>query len=186
MEASKVPVLHLPSRDCDLSPHGEESSEVSVFRRSRKIHVLILWHLQQSSISSVSTRCFAESINQQSRFRSMTPSPKALSQRYWGCFTGDGDGDRDNHWYCWKLFLFQGHVPFPWQRLVTESARRCQIFPVRFFLAELKSIKGWILSFHVDPAIVLIHLKARNMPSILKMCGGWRAWTEGLTRSPAH
>lgn len=33
-------------------------------------------------------------------------------------------------------------LSLPCQRLATESARHCQIFPMSFYLTELKSLKG--------------------------------------------
>lgn len=106
--------------------------------------------------------------------------PKPLARAVETPAALQGDSDINNNGCCWKLFLSRRHLSFPWQRLATESARSCRIFPEFFFLAELKSLKGSVL-FRLDQAIMFTYLVARNVPLILETHGTWRAWTEQLT-----
>jgi len=86
---------------------------------------------------SVRTGCFTEPIDKDS-CSFLWQSPKALSQRGWGpqalfpLMVMVMSVDIAGRCFCFK------DPPFPCQRLASESATHCQIFPVSFYLTELK------------------------------------------------
>ena len=145
----------------------KEAQKCPIFRRSGKIHILILWHLQQSSVSSgVQDALLNQSINDSDSspwHRLPDPSASTITEPL------HGDSDGDNHWYCQKLFFSEDTFPSADKGLLQALQDIVRFFPCVFILTELKNIRGWMLIFHVDPVIMLTHLNTRNMPSLLKV-----------------
>lgn len=145
----------------------KEAQKCPIFRRSGKIHIRILWHLQQSSVSSgVQDALLNQSINDSDSspwHRLPDPSAGTITE----ALLGDGDGN--NHWYCQKLFFSEDTFPSADKGLLQALQDIVRFFSCVFILTELKNIRGWMLIFHVDPVIMLTHLNTRNMPSLLKV-----------------
>lgn len=152
----------------------KEAQKCPIFRRSGKIHVGILWHLQQSSVSSgVQVALLNQSISDSDsspchHLRTLSASTEALH----------GDVDGNDHWYCQKLFFSEATFPSADKGLLQALQDIIRFFPCIFILTELKNIRGWMLIFHVDPVIMFTHPNTRNMPSLLKKGGESRVWTE--------
>lgn len=162
----------------------KEAQRCLIFRRSGKIHVGILWHLQQSSMSSgIQDTLLNQSINDSDSspwHHLPDPSASTITEAL------HGNGDGNDHWYCWKLFFSEDTFPSADKGLLQALQDTVRFFPCIFILTELKNIRGWMLIFHVDPVIMLTHLNTRNMPSLLKKGGGINSLNRGLTWSPAR
>ena len=166
MEASNIPILNLTCHFVIPLSYlvVAEDRKFQVFWRPWTRYFLILWHFQQPSILPARMRYFAvlvikfyvhDTVSgslQPSAFEDTECSP------WW--------------WWCWwpvvlleAVFVSKTNACYSVCETLSDYSWQL------FFLAELKSLKGWVLSLHGDP-------------EILKRFQGWRAWTEGITRSP--
>lgn len=177
MEASNVPVLNITCHYVILISHlvVKEARKCLVFRRSTTRCLLILWHLQQSSILTVRTKCFAEPIDNHSSSSPWHCLPKLSAFAV-------QDKCSSWWWWCWwplivlpAVFVLKT-LPCPMTKACYRVCKKWSDFSQEFFSCRTEKSHGMSVTFPVNPAIMLIHLNAGNAPLIPERCEGWRVW----------